>query len=193
MNTADLFRDARVERVRELSARLREALAAKTEAENALASAEARAAEIALALYDIRAASLASPQARMTAIDGHNLLFAAKGMTSDPAVERERRLALVEEMRAFARRSPKEDFIWLVFDGSIAGGEADGNFRISYTGGEGGHRADRILCSYLRAARLAGASAKFRVVTSDSRFAREARKLGAETVSSKDFAKEAGL
>ena len=59
-------------------------------------------------------------------------------------------------------------------------GSAEGRLRVSYTGGTGAHRADRLVCDYLRMRRYGGQKGRVVVVTNDKDFGKEAERLGAE-------------
>ena len=87
---------------------------------------------------------------------------------------------LTQLARAWLAAHPA-DRAWIVFDGHEANGSAEGRLRVSYTGGTGAHRADRLVCDYLRMRRYAGASGNVTVVTNDKDFRKEAERLGAKT------------
>ena len=70
------------------------------------------------------------------------------------------------------------DRAWIVFDGPQADGETEGRLRVSFTGGEGPHRADRLICDYLRMCRYAGTAHRIHVFTEDTDFRRAAAALG---------------
>ena len=70
------------------------------------------------------------------------------------------------------------DRAWIVFDGPQADGETEGRLRVSFTGGEGPHRADRLICDYLRMCRYAGTAHRIHVFTEDADFRRAAAALG---------------
>ena len=59
-----------------------------------------------------------------------------------------------------------------------ADGETEGRLRVSFTGGEGPHRADRLICDYLRMCRYAGTAHRIHVFTEDADFRRAAAALG---------------
>ena len=103
--------------------------------------------------------------------------------------QKERRRALTRDVAAYAARRA-DAIVWLVYDGAGASGEASGNFRVSYSGGEGAHRADRLITDYLRAALLAGAALPAEVATSDRDLAAAAAKLGAAVRGAKEFIAE---
>ena len=69
------------------------------------------------------------------------------------------------------------DFVWIVFDGHTENSKVDGRLRVSYTGGEGLHRADRFICDFLRMAKFSGGLPKIEVKTRDKDFIREIRRL----------------
>ena len=75
-------------------------------------------------------------------------------------------------------RNPN-DIAWIVFDGHEANGAVEGRLRVSYTGGTGAHRADRLVCDYLRMRKYAGANGNVAVATNDKDFRKEAERLGA--------------
>jgi len=79
------------------------------------------------------------------------------------------------------------DFIWLVFDGSEANATAEGNLRISYTGGDGEQRTDRLVTDYVRLMRLTGRKAHVTVVTNDKKFGKAVSSLGVEVQAVKEF------
>ena len=56
---------------------------------------------------------------------------------------------------------------------------AEGRLRVGYTGGTGAHRADRMVCDYLRMRKILGLNHAVTVVTDDKDFAKEAAALGA--------------
>ena len=69
--------------------------------------------------------------------------------------------------------------MWLVFDGNDAAAEAGDRWRISYTGGKGSHRADRMICDFVRMIGLAGLKADVTVMTNDRDFRKEVQAAGA--------------
>ena len=73
-----------------------------------------------------------------------------------------------------------KDHAWIVFDGARASGKTKGRLRISYTGGSGAHRADRLVCDYLRMRQYSGQKGCVIVVTNDKEFRFDAERLGAE-------------
>ena len=92
-----------------------------------------------------------------------------------PAQKEERLCALA---RAWLADHPA-DRVWIVFDGGRADARLDGRLRVTFTGGSGPHRADRMVCDYLRMRRVAGATYPVAVLTEDKDFRRSAASLGA--------------
>ena len=101
--------------------------------------------------------------------DGWNLILGAQKEAHDPA-----------ELIALAKRHLEHnpcDMVWIVFDGPKENSTVDGRLRISYTGGAGPHRADRLICDFLRMARFRGDVSRIEVKTNDKDFSREVRRL----------------
>ena len=172
---------ARVAHVRELKAevaRLREKLA------HTRSELESLRNHFALALEAARDADTLLAGARLLVVDGWNAVLGSVSVI--PPSERrgssdELEEALCRRVRTWLAAHPS-DAAWIVFDGSKAGGRSEPRLRISYTGGSGAHRADRMVCDYLRMRRLSGASHDVIVATQDKDFRREALSLGAEVI-----------
>lgn len=172
---------ARVAHVRELKtevARLREELS-RTRSE-----LESLRSHFALALEAARDADALPDDARLLVVDGWNAVLGS--VSAIPASERrgsshELEEALCRRVRAWLAAHPS-DAAWIVFDGSQAGGRSEPRLRVSYTGGSGVHRADRMVCDYLRMRLLSGVSHTVLVATQDRDFRRDALSLGAEVV-----------
>lgn len=178
MTANEIFHDARVARVRELRAeiaRLNAALA-QTRAER-----DALRGHFALALAAARDAEALPAGGRLALVDGWNALLGSASLLA-PAERRlepcRKREILCGLMRAWLTRHPL-DRAWIVFDGPRADTAADGRLRVSFTGGTGAHRADRLICDYLRGRRAAGLKHGVCVFTEDAGFRREAAALGA--------------
>ena len=166
MGAQDLILGARVAHLRELKsevARLKSECAALRD-ENAALNAHMELA--ALAARDLAALP---PGGRLVIVDGWKLILGAKKEAKDPA-------ELVERAKRRVAENPA-DRVWIVFDGPKENSRVDGGVRISYTGGKGPHRADRLICDYLRMARLSGDVSRLEVVTNDKDFRRDADRL----------------
>lgn len=101
--------------------------------------------------------------------DGWNLILGSDREASSP-----------RELVAQARRYLEEnalDRVWIVFDGPKENSSVEGRLRISYTGGVGLHRADKLVCDFIRMARFCGKAARIVVKTSDKDFKRDVDRL----------------
>ena len=127
----------------------------------------------ALALLAAQDAERIGPDGTMLIVDGWNAILGSENIGG----QRDRLAQLAKEWLA----SHPADRAWLVFDGHEENGSAEGRLRISYTGGTGAHRADRLVCDYLRMRRYAGAGGNVIVVTNDKDFRKEAERFGATT------------
>ena len=177
MTVTDIINDTRVAHVRELKAEV-----ARLKAD--LAAAQCANAEwehhFALALLAARDADRLPADGKFYAIDGWNIVFNATGeLHHDKA-------ALISRLRAWAQVHPS-DFLWLVFDGNTENAAEERNLRISYTGGTGSHRADRLIVDFARMLKLAGRAPRLVVVTGDKDFRAQAKALGAEVQDPRDF------
>ncbi len=178
MNANDVLNGTRVAQVRTLKAevaRLAEELA------RARAECEALKTHFALALVAARDVERLPPEARLLIVDGWNaLLGSASVLTAEekrlPLAGKE--AALVTRVKAWLAAHPA-DAAWIVFDGAKEGGRAEGRLTITFTGGTGAHRADRLICDYLRMCRYTGQARPILVATVDKDFRRTAQSLGA--------------
>ena len=178
MTANDILNGSRVAHVRELKAevaRLKEELA-RTRAE-----LEGLQSHFALALAAARDLDGQAAGGVLLVVDGWNALLGSASVLPpeerglDLAAKRER---LRDRVRAWLDAHPA-DAAWIVFDGGQAGGALEARLRTTYTGGTGPHRADRMVCDYLRMRRLSGATGNVVVLTEDKDFRRTAEGLGA--------------
>ena len=175
MTANDIIRDTRVAHVRELKAevaRLKEEL---SRAHDAYASLESH---FALALAAARDAERMPPDAELLVVDGWNVVIGTHRLDAD--ARHAGRDRLVANLRARVAADPRLH-VWALFDGAEmrAAAESDGRLRVGYTGGTGAHRADRMVCDYLRMRKILGLNHAVTVVTDDKDFAKEAAALGA--------------
>jgi hypothetical protein len=71
--------------------------------------------------------------------------------------------------------------IWIVFDGSEENSYRSGAYRVTYTGGTGPHRADRLILDYVHAVRTLGLdTSRITVDTADKALAKKLDTLGAK-------------
>ena len=182
MNANDVLNLTRVTHVRELKsevARLNQELAA---ARDELAGWRSH---FELALTAALDAERLPEGGRLLIVDGWNALLGSASVLSAEEKRKtmsEKEARLVELVRIWLDAHPS-DGAWIVFDGSQVGGRAEPRLRISFTGGSGAHRADRMVCDYLRMRRLAGVAHSVLVATEDRDFRKNAGSLGAQVVS----------
>ena len=96
--------------------------------------------------------------------DGWNLILGARKEAKD-------REDLVAQAQASGKR------IWIVFDGPEESVRIFGKVRVSYTGGTGAHRADRLICDFVRMAAYLGLSDRLTVRTHDKDFLSAVKRL----------------
>lgn len=123
-------------------------------------------------------------------IDGHNVLFGLQGRyfsSQGAAVPTgTARTRLVEDVVRLATDRPTCR-AWVVFDGPTRSESTPTvNVRVTYSGGEGEHRADAALLDNIRFFR-AGSDFPILLVTNDNSLSREAQRLGATILSALDF------
>ena len=170
MTAQQIMQDLHVARIRALKdevARLKAELARAREEHDSLRR------HFALALLAAQDAERIGPDGTLLIVDGWNAILGSENVGG----QRDR---LTQLARAWLAAHPA-DRAWIVFDGHEANGSVEGRLRVSYTGGTGAHRADRLVCDYLRMRRYAGASGNVTVVTNDKDFRKEAERLGAKT------------
>lgn len=107
--------------------------------------------------------------AKLVFIDGWNMILGSPKR----ALNKEDLLNQAQEHIS----SNPDDLVWIVYDGPRASCTVHGRVRVSYTGGEGPHRADRFVCDFLRMARFRGDLSKIRVMTNDIDFKREVERI----------------
>ena len=83
----------------------------------------------------------------------------------------------------FGVASPQSPTLfWIVFDGAEENSYRSGEYRVTYTGGTGPHRADRLILDYVHAAKLLGLdTARITVDTADKSLAKRLLALGARS------------
>lgn len=166
MNAQNVFRDARVMQVRALKGEVE-----RLSAENKVLREENASLREHFALAVVAATDLAAigDKGVFHLVDGWNLILGAHKAAKDP----NDLLSMVSQHLA---ENPC-DFSWVVFDGPKENSKTQGRLRVSYTGGSGPHRADRLICDFLRMARLAGVSARICVHSHDKDLLKTAAKI----------------
>ena len=168
MSANDIIMGARVAHVRELKAEIARLREENTRLRNECESMHAHFDIALLAAGDLRALP---PDGRLEIWDGWNLVLGAKKDANS-------REELVEQAVKRASDDPSLR-VWIVFDGPRESSRtaADGRVRISYTGGKGPQRTDRLVVDYVRMAARLGLGAKVSVHTYDKDFAKQVGRL----------------
>lgn len=210
MTANDIVGDARVARVRELKAALAEA---KAQFQQAEAERDVLAAHFHLALVALRDFEQVGQEGRLHIVDGWNAILrdrnVSKLTTEDISRLKADYLANLGAVRphkadvcglhSLSLTSPADGAAngsqplnlstsqpltcWIVFDGPEENSYRSGNYRVTYTGGTGSHRADRLILDYVHAAKLLGLdTSRITVETADKAFAQKVIALGAKVV-----------
>lgn len=165
MNAQDVILGARVAHVRELKAELSREKAANAALRDENAALRARIDLACLAADELRRLP---PDGVMELWDGWNLVLGAQKEAKD-------RAALVAQARERLSAPGAESLrIWIVLDGPREAVECDGRLRVSYTGGNGEQRADKLILAFVRFAAYLGLAERVRVRTNDRELARRA-------------------
>ena len=160
----------RMRALKDENARLREELAHACEERDSLRQ------HFALALLAARDAERLPADGTLLIVDGWNAILGSENVCDKSDTGWREQLKSIVTKRL---ENCPNDIAWIVFDGHEVNGSAEGRLRISYTGGTGAHRADRMVCDYLRMRKILGLNHPVTVVTDDKDFAKEAAALGA--------------
>ena len=187
MKSNDIFADARVMQVRELKTALAETKArlAKAEAERDLLVAHFPLGMA--ALHDFESLS-AGKELRI--IDGWNAILRMKNVSklsaesiSELKKEYLTSLGVLESVSEGVDLPPVST--WIIFDGKVANSYRAGAHRVTYTGGTGAHRADRMIIDYVNVAKVLGLDvSRIIVETADKDLSKRITSLGAKVVQS---------
>ena len=158
MNAQDIIRSAQLTHVRELQTALTKAAAENTALHNELDSLKAHFDMALLAAMDLKGGEA------LDIWDGWNLILGAQKEAKD-------RADLVAQAKASGKR------VWIVLDGHDENVVLDGRVRVSYTGGEGEHRADKFIVDFVRMAKYLGLADRVSVRTHDKDFLAKLRKI----------------
>ena len=160
MSAQDVILGARAAHVRELRAEVERLKAENAALREASASLRAHFDLALLAAADLRDGG------ELEVWDGWNLILGS-------AKEARGRDELVARAQASGRR------VWIVFDGpDEAVRRVDARVRVSYTGGTGEQRADRLICDFVRMAAFLGLADRVTVRTHDKALLAQIRRLG---------------
>ena len=154
----DIIRSSQLTHVRELQTALKKAAAENTALQGELDSLKAHFDLALLAAMDLKNGE------PLEIWDGWNLILGAKKEAKD-------RADLIAQAKATGRR------VWIVFDGHDENVKLDGKVRISYTGGQGKHRADKFIVDFVRMAAYLGLANRLTVRTNDKDFRKAAEWL----------------
>ena len=170
MSAQNVILGARVAHVRELKDALAKEKASNAALRDELAALKAHFDFALLAAAVLRALP---PDGRLEIWDGWNLILGATKEARD-------RDALLAQARArLAAPGAAGLRVWIVFDGAKEAVSNDGRLRVSYTGGDGAHRADRLITAFVRMAAYLGLADRVDVRTNDKDFVRAVTRLGA--------------
>lgn len=168
MDAQDVMLGARVAHVRELKAALAQAKAENAALRDENAALRAHFDFALLAAEDLRGLP---PDGRLEIWDGWNLILGSPKEAKDrPALIAQAKARLAQDATGALR-------VWIVFDGPEERVAQEGRLRVSYTGGTGAHRADRLIVSFVRMAAYLGLAGRLAVRTNDRDFARDAKRL----------------
>ena len=159
MSVQDVIMGSHVAHVRELKAEIE-----RLRAENAVLRDERNSLKAHFDLALLAAMDLRGDEP-LEIWDGWNLVLGAKKEAKD-------RDDLIAQAKASGKR------IWIVFDGHDEHVRMLGeNVRVSYTGGQGEHRADKFIVDFVRMAAYLGLSDKVAVRTNDKGFRKKVQSL----------------
>ncbi len=129
-------------------------------------------------------------------IDGHNMIYGLPGRYSPkrgkPLMEADKRNRLIKDITRSFFNLPTSR-AWILFDGATASEQAvSENVRVSFSGGVGEHRADRVLVDLIRFFKQLNDSTQsvipIYLVSNDQGLCGDARKQGAQTITIHHFA-----
>ena len=159
MSAQDIIMGTRLEHIRELKTAIE-----KLKAENAALRDERDSLKAHLDMALLAAMDLKSGEP-LEIWDGWNLILGAKKEAKD-------RADLIAQAKASGKR------VWIVLDGHDENVHLLGaNVRVSYTGGQGEHRADKFIIDFVRMAAYLGLADKVSVRTNDKDFRKAVARL----------------
>ena len=185
MTANDIVADARVAQVRELKAELADARERLAKAENERNLIASHCAAGIAAIHDFEQLG---GDGELKIIDGWNAILRMKNvakMTSGEisSLKSGYLASLGISAPGEGEASPRAEEpvrTWIVFDGNTANSYRSGPYRVTYTGGTGAHRADRMIVDFLNAARILGLDvSRITVETADKKLRKNAAEAGA--------------
>ena len=130
--------------------------------------------------------TLAGTDRLILLLDGHNVLFSLPARYSPPRgtsrSDAEKRQFLVNDLVRLVSENPAMR-AWIIFDGAKPSEEsASPNVRVSYSGGVGEHRADRVLVDTVRYFKSVEPDIPILLVSNDFDLCTQAARNGAMTM-----------
>ena len=188
MTANTIIEDARVARVRELKTALAETKAQLAQVE---ADRNALLAHLDLALVALHDFEQLGEEGQLHIIDGWNAILRHRNvskLTSENVSKLKAdylaSLGIVPQQDQSGKSADSLTTNWIVFDGSEENSYQSGTYRVTYTGGTGPHRADRLILDYVHAARILGLdTSRIMVDTADKALAKKLDTLGAHVFS----------
>jgi hypothetical protein len=135
--------------------------------------------------------ALAGKAPAILLLDGHNIVFGlparympGRGKSVSDAQKRQH---LIDDLVRITEPNPAMRSI-LLFDGHTrSDSDPSPTVRVSYSGGEGEHRADKVIIDQIRFLKGAYPDATVLLVSNDNDLCKDARRLGAQNLSVLDF------
>ena len=203
MTANSVIEEARVARVRELKTALAETKERLVRVED---ERDSLLAHFDLALVALHDFEQMGEGAQLQIIDGWNAILRHRNVSKLTSEEISRLKAdylaslgivppsvCLNPQSAFAKatadkpstsNSQPSTLNWIVFDGSEENSYRSGAYRVTYTGGTGPHRADRLILDYVHAARILGLdTSRITVDTADKALGKKLVALGAQVFS----------
>lgn len=135
--------------------------------------------------------ALAGKHPAILLLDGHNVLFGLQARYMPPrgtaSPDKKKRQSLVDDVVRITRPNPALRAV-VHFDGHTrSDADPSANVRVTYSGGEGEHRADKVIIDQIRFLKSAYPDTDVLLVSNDNDLCKDARKLGAQDLAVLDF------
>jgi len=135
--------------------------------------------------------ALAGRAPAIVILDGHNVIFGlpARYMPSrgKSVPDAQKRQNLIDDLVRITKPNPAMRAI-LLFDGHTrSDANPSPNVSVTYSGGEGEHRADKVIIDKIRFLKTAYPDSTVLLVSNDNELCKDARRLGAQNLSVLDF------
>lgn len=185
MKSNEIVADARVMQVRELKKSLAETRERLLRTESDLNLLRAHFSLGMVALHDFE--GLAG-DAEFRIVDGWNAILKRRNVSKLSAEEisglkKEYLANLGIPAQESGCAEPPPVGTWIVFDGKVANSYRAGACRVTYTGGTGAHRADRMIVDFVNAAKVLGLDvARISVETADKDLIKRLSAAGVKVV-----------